>query len=78
MATELRYGTWEEAGMDPARIRQAAGLAQQWVTEGHTSGLVVLAARRGVVVLHEAFGHLTPEPIRQPCDATRCIPLPPS
>jgi CubicO group peptidase (beta-lactamase class C family) len=36
-------------------------LAEAWVAEGHTSGLVVLVARRGVVVLHEAFGRLSPE-----------------
>src|SRR5437899_8825821 len=43
-------------------MRQAARLAEAWVAEGHTSGLVVLVARRGVVVLHESFGRLSPEP----------------
>jgi hypothetical protein len=32
-----------------------------WVAGGHTSGLVVLVARRGVIVLHEALGRLRPE-----------------
>ena len=48
--------------MSAPRVRQAVRLAEAWVAEGHTSGLVVLVARRGVVVLHEAFGRLSPEP----------------
>ena len=59
--TLLRSGDPEEAGMAAALMRQAARLAEAWVAEGHTSGLVVLVARRGVVVLHEAFGRLSPE-----------------
>ena len=46
--------------MDPARLRHAARLAEQWVTEGHTSGLVILVARRGAVVVHEASGRKRP------------------
>jgi CubicO group peptidase (beta-lactamase class C family) len=42
-------------------VSRATGLAQAWVAEGHVSGLVVLVARRGVVVIHEAFGRLSPE-----------------
>jgi CubicO group peptidase (beta-lactamase class C family) len=62
MAEQLRDGDPEEAGMSAPRIRHASGLAQRWVAEGHTSVLVVLVARRGRIVLHEAFGRLTPEP----------------
>jgi CubicO group peptidase (beta-lactamase class C family) len=59
---KLRYGTPEEAGMSPQRIAQVARLAEEWVHEGITPSLVVLAARRGVIVLHEAFGCLGPGP----------------
>src|SRR5439155_18134618 len=51
----------EEAGMAVPLVRRAARLAEAWVAEGHTSGVVILVARRGVVVLHEAFGRLSPE-----------------
>ncbi|MCH8292597.1 beta-lactamase family protein [Candidatus Poribacteria bacterium] len=57
----LRAGTPEEAGMSAQRVSHAANLAKSWVTEGHHPALVVLVARRGVMVLHEAFGNLTPE-----------------
>lgn len=57
---KLRPGTPEEAGMSAARIHHIADLAQSWVNHGLTPALVVLVARRGVIVLHEAYGRLTP------------------
>jgi CubicO group peptidase (beta-lactamase class C family) len=62
MNTTLRYGTPEEAGMDPKRIEHIKDLARGWVEQGITPSLVVLAARRGVIVLHEAYGVMGPEP----------------
>src|SRR2546430_841666 len=50
----LRRGDAEEAGMSAAGVRQVARLAESWVAQGMTPALVVLVARRGVVVLHEA------------------------
>jgi serine-type D-Ala-D-Ala carboxypeptidase len=47
--------------MSPERVRHIAGLAESWVAQGFVSALVVLVARRGVIVLHEAFGRLTPD-----------------
>src|SRR6267378_3813339 len=61
MTTRLRSGDPEEVAMAMPLVSRAARLAERWVAEGHTSGLVVLVARRGVVVLHEAFGRLSPE-----------------
>ena len=58
---ELRPGTPKEAGILPERIERARDLCAGWVKSGHTPSLVVLVARRGVVVLHEAFGCLRPE-----------------
>ena len=52
----LKEGAPEDVGMDPVRIRQARDLASSWVKSGETPSLVVLVARRGVIVLHEAFG----------------------
>ena len=54
----LREGNPEEAGMDPARVQRLRELAAGWVTNGDTPSLTVVVARRGVVVLHEAFGML--------------------
>jgi serine-type D-Ala-D-Ala carboxypeptidase len=59
MATfELREGLPEDVGMDPERIARLRELTRGWVDNGDTPSLVVLAARRGVIVLHEAFGVL--------------------
>jgi CubicO group peptidase (beta-lactamase class C family) len=60
--TELREGRPAQAGMLPERIERVRTLAKSWVDGGHTPSLVVLAARRGVIVLHEAFGQLRDEP----------------
>ena len=62
MGNMLRPGTAEEAGMSPARLARIKELAARWVEEGLAQALVVLAARRGIVVLHEAFGRLRPGP----------------
>src|SRR6266852_8573635 len=61
MSRPLRYGAPEEAGMSSARVRHVAQLAGSWVAQGMTPALVVLIARRGIIVLHEAFGRLDPE-----------------
>src|SRR5215468_12558261 len=42
--------------MDPERVDRVRKLAAGWVEKGETPTLVVLVARRGVIVLHEAFG----------------------
>ncbi|HZS88943.1 MAG TPA: serine hydrolase domain-containing protein [Chloroflexota bacterium] len=59
---KLRYGEPEEAGMSARRVRHVAQLAQSWVEQGITPSLVVLAARRGIIVLHEAYGRVGLEP----------------
>ena len=58
---QLRPGEPEEVGMSAQRVRHVGQLAAGWVAQGITSALVILVARRGVVVLHEAFGRLTPD-----------------
>lgn len=62
----LRVGTPEEAGMSAARVKRVARLVEEWVNRGVARTLVVAVARRGVVVLHEAFGPLGPEPDSPP------------
>lgn len=61
-ATTLRSGTPEEAGISPERLQQILRRAKGWVDQGSVAALVVLAAHRGVIFLHEAFGRQTPDP----------------
>src|SRR5258706_13868955 len=68
-STELRPGTPEDVGMDPVRIGRLRELVGGWVTKGDTPSVAVLVARRGVVVMHEAFGvlrHGDPTPTLNP------------
>ncbi len=58
---KLRYGTPEEVGMSSERLARIAEKAKRWVSEEKINpALAVLVARRGVIVLEEAFGNLTP------------------
>jgi CubicO group peptidase (beta-lactamase class C family) len=61
MRKTLKTGSPEEAGMSAQRLQHVVELAHGWVEEGIHPSLVVVVARRGVVVLNEASGHLTPE-----------------
>jgi CubicO group peptidase (beta-lactamase class C family) len=61
MNAKLRLGTPEEAGMSASRVEHVIELAEGWVEQGIHPALVILVARRGVIVIHEAFGRLTPE-----------------
>jgi CubicO group peptidase (beta-lactamase class C family) len=71
----LRPGDPKDVGMSEEGIRRIVGLAEGWVAEGVTPALVVLAARRGVIVLHEAFGRLTPEENAPPLALDSLFPL---
>jgi CubicO group peptidase (beta-lactamase class C family) len=62
----LNFGTPEEAGMSSTRLRHVAQLAQGWVEHGPLHALVTLVARHGIVVMHEAYGTLGPEPDASP------------
>lgn len=62
MSRTLHFGDGLEAGMSAARVAQLRQLAAEWVEEGRAASLNLLVARRGVVVLHEAYGRLGPEP----------------
>jgi CubicO group peptidase (beta-lactamase class C family) len=60
-AMRFRSGKPEEAGMSAGRLEGILDEAKKWVAQGLTQALVLLVARRGIVVLHEAFGRLTPD-----------------
>jgi CubicO group peptidase (beta-lactamase class C family) len=59
---ELKYGTAEEAGMSQERLDIAKHLTKKWIDQDILNSAVILAARYGVIVLHESFGKLTYEP----------------
>ena len=52
----LRYGSAEEAGMDAAELETAVDLFRKAVEADDLQGVVVLVARNGIVVTHEALG----------------------
>lgn len=72
-APGLRDGAANEAGLDASRIALARSRCKEWVESGHTPSLVVLAARNGIVALHEAFGQRTPG--GEPLDRDAIFPL---
>lgn len=61
--------------MDPERIARARDLCAGWVKSGHTPAIVALVARRGVIVLHEAFGTLRPENGSPPVERDTIFPV---
>ena len=75
MKMKLGTGTPEKVGMSAQRIRHVANLAGGWVDQGIHPALVVLVARKGVVVLHKAFGHLTPEEGSPPLELDAIFPI---
>jgi CubicO group peptidase (beta-lactamase class C family) len=71
----LQPGNPQDVGISEQRVRRIAELAEGWVAEGVTPALVVLAARRGVIVLHEAFGRLAAEENSPPLALDAIFPL---
>lgn len=56
----LREGTAAEVGMSGAVLRAGASLFEDAVRRDELRGVVLLVARRGVIVLHEAHGWRDP------------------
>lgn len=57
--TVLTVGTPEEAGMAPGRIAALKERAPDWIDGSRMRSGVLLVARRGKIVFHEAYGPLT-------------------
>jgi CubicO group peptidase (beta-lactamase class C family) len=64
--TTLIYGTPEDSGVDPNRLAAMQKLAPTWCDGKQMRSGVLLFARRGRVVFHEAFGPLSPHPDSKP------------
>ena len=56
-ATELTMGRAVEVGVKPEVLNQAASLIEEAVAEDKIPGAVILVARRGKIILHQAYGH---------------------
>jgi CubicO group peptidase (beta-lactamase class C family) len=74
-ALTLRSGVPEDVGMSTPRLRRAAHLAESVVARGVHTALAVLVARKGVVVLAEAYGRLTPDPDSPPLSLDAIFPI---
>jgi len=74
-AVTLRSGDPDEVGMSAPPLRRAAQLAERVVTRGVHSALAVLVARKGVVVLAQASGRLTPDPDSPPLTLDAIFPI---
>jgi CubicO group peptidase (beta-lactamase class C family) len=57
------------------RVDPLRDLCAGWVESGHTPALAVCVARRGVIVLDEAFGRLRPEQGSPPIEKTSLFPI---
>lgn len=57
-----RYGTPKETGMSAKQISRARDFAEELVSQdANYPAIVVLVSRKGIIVLHEAFGKLNSE-----------------
>ena len=72
---KLQKGSPKEVGMSVDRVNHVKKLTEGWVNQGIHPALVVLVVRKGVIVLHEAFGHLTPEKDSAPLALDTIFPL---
>lgn len=71
----LTNGTAEEAGMDPSRLARLAQRAPSWVDGRKCRTAVMLAARRGKIVFHHAYGPLTDQADSQPAQLDSIFPI---
>ena len=61
--------------MLPERVDRVRDLCAGWVKSGHTPAIGALVARRGVIVLHEAFGKLRPAADSPPVQLDTIFPI---
>jgi serine-type D-Ala-D-Ala carboxypeptidase len=65
----------EDVGMSASGIQRVVARAHEWMKEGLAPALALFAARRGGIVLHEAFGRLTPDLSSPPVPLDANFPL---
>ncbi len=62
LAGQLKPVSPAAAGMSEARLEAAASLIGRQVAGNRVGAAALLVARRGGIVLHRAYGHLSPQP----------------
>ena len=62
----LRYGDPIEAGMCHRKLNEALNRLKEFVDLGKLPGFVILVVRKGIIVLHEAYGYASIIPERRP------------
>jgi CubicO group peptidase (beta-lactamase class C family) len=60
--SQLRTGDATAAGMSPVRLHRVTDLLEAEVRSGRLQAASILVARRGTIVLHQGFGHLSQQP----------------
>ena len=71
----LERGAPESVGVRSEQLARARDLCAEWVQDRHTPSLGVCVARRGVIVLEEAFGLRKPGDDTQPLELDAIHPL---
>lgn len=61
----LQPGTPESVGMSTERLALIDGVVEEAIREGNVPGAVVLAARKGTIVFHKAYGHRAIVPAKE-------------
>ena len=59
---QLRPGDPAAAGMSRAGLERVSAMLESEVREGRVGAASILIARRGTIVLHKGFGHLSQQP----------------
>jgi serine-type D-Ala-D-Ala carboxypeptidase len=75
MDRTLRSGSPGDVGMSPERIERVRQRCAGWVEEGLAPALQVLVARRGTIVLHDAWGRQGPDEDDPPLGVDSIFPL---
>jgi CubicO group peptidase (beta-lactamase class C family) len=66
----------EDVGMSSERLQRVTQMIDRRIAAGELAGAVVIVARKGSVVLHEARGVMDLDS-KQPCPQARCSVSPP-
>ena len=72
---KLRDGTPKQAGVSSSAIKLISERGQQWIDDGTHSALVLLAARKGVIFLHKAFGRRSKDDLQGSLALDTIFPL---
>jgi CubicO group peptidase (beta-lactamase class C family) len=66
LGADLRFGKPEDVGISTSRLERLDGIVEDAVGEGAAPGVVLLVARKGVVIYRKSFGSRAVEPEVEP------------